>query len=172
MEKTFRFYIDDMKNEFYGYRLAITVNLSKSEKVSRSFINPNEEVVPFADILSISGKYYFKKSRRPEGFGQVYNTPLFVAAYDYFGDDFKFLIDVWKRYHLNDVKAGTKKQEEALSKAEAEGKLDMNLDSYNRSCKYLESIGLLDDNGYKFGTDWLFEEIPSGIIEKLKTILD
>ena len=39
---------------------------------------------------------------------------------------------------------------------------------YEAAVEHLKSIDLYEDNGYKFGSDWLYESIPHGIIEEVK----
>ena len=73
----------------------------------------------------------------------------------------------WRKYHLNDMHAGTPKQEEALNKAGITNWAD----DYDICRKYLESIGLLYDNGYKFGSAWLKEEIPANDLQDIKEFL-
>lgn len=75
------------------------------------------------------------------------------------------LYNYWNRWHLNHLRAGTRKQMEAL-----EGWKKTNSYTYERACKYLESIGLLVDNGYKYGTEWLKEEVPDDVLEWLFTL--
>lgn len=77
---------------------------------------------------------------------------------------FKQVYEWWKKWHLNDMHAGTEKQEQALEDAGVQ-------DDYRKECEYLESIGLLYDNGYKFGTSWLKREIPTEIQEQMRTFI-
>jgi hypothetical protein len=79
-------------------------------------------------------------------------------------------LDVWKKYHLNDMKAGTPKQEEALRKWRAKHKIKEWV--YDESVKYLKSIGLYNDGGYRYGTGWLREEVPESAIAFLKSLPD
>jgi len=87
--------------------------------------------------------------------------------------EFKFWHKMWKKYHLNDMKAGTPEQEEAIREwKEAGHRYD-----YTEACKYLESIGLYEVeyhgceyNGvYKYGTAWLYQPIDW---DDLNAILD
>lgn len=73
------------------------------------------------------------------------------------------LKQVWKRWHLNHMRAGTPKQEEAVRN----WRKTADDPSYEDACKMLESIGLLTDNGYRYGTGWLKEEVPLDILEWL-----
>lgn len=81
---------------------------------------------------------------------------------------FKKLYRLWKAHHLNDMHAGTVKQEQALNDARKDG---VRLSSYDDSCKYLESIGLLDDNGYKYGSAWLYRAIPEDDLKEIVSLL-
>ena len=81
---------------------------------------------------------------------------------------FNKIFRLWKLYHLNDMHSGTQKQERELKKA----KLNNWANDYNKCCNYLESIGLLIDNGYKFGTSWLYEVIPEQDLKEIKNIIN
>ena len=74
------------------------------------------------------------------------------------------IVNWWRKYHNNNMHVGTPKQEEALNKAGITG-------DYDDCRKYLESIGLLYDNGYKFGSGWLKEEIPADDLREIKEFL-
>jgi len=87
----------------------------------------------------------------------------------------KFL-EIWDQWHLNDLRAGTPRQMEALrshwkaNPNEARG--------YDKSREYLESIGLLLDvhpvkgDPHKFGSAWLTEPVPDEALEFLKSLPD
>ena len=59
-------------------------------------------------------------------------------------DKFKQIHSLWKKYHLNDMHAGTERQEAALEAAGLTGFAS----EYRKCCEYLESIGILVDDGY------------------------
>ena len=81
---------------------------------------------------------------------------------------YKTIHDLWKKHHLNDTHAGTEAQESALHAWwEKEGECY----DYNKECEYLESVGLLYDNGYKYGTGWLYRPIPDEDLAKIKGLL-
>ena len=73
------------------------------------------------------------------------------------------LINIWEKYHLNDMKAGSKKQTEAVQKWLDEG----NKYDYSHAVEYLKSIDLYEDRGYKYGHSWLFEPIPESVVKKV-----
>ena len=97
--------------------------------------------------------------------------------------DVQEIHSLWKKYHLNDMHAGTEKQEAALEKYKSERKSiadQMNKDAkydwqkvsesdYNVTKKLLENHDLLVDDGYQYGTSWLKREIP---IEDRKKIVN
>lgn len=80
---------------------------------------------------------------------------------------FRVVYRWWKKWHLNDMHAGTVKQEEALEQAG----LHNWASDYDKCCKYLESVGLLIDNGYKFGTGWLKRDIPYDTQESMRKFI-
>jgi len=82
---------------------------------------------------------------------------------------FRKLHRLWKLYHLNDMHAGTVKQEQALDDAKKSG---VKIYSYDDSCKYLESIGLLEDDGYKYGSAWLYRQIPDDDYKEILELLE
>lgn len=101
--------------------------------------------------------------------------------------EFSLIYEMWQKYHLNDLHAGTERQEDALKQAVAEGKLEKyGANNYEETCNYLQSIGLLEDNEYlvpkkqdgsvkevpyKYGTGWIAQEIPSSDLELIETLI-
>lgn len=81
-------------------------------------------------------------------------------------DDVARLCHLWERWHLNDMRAGTPKQEEAVRQWR---KANKNA-GYKDTCEMLESINLLFDNGYKYGSKWLKEDVPAEVLEWLFTL--
>jgi hypothetical protein len=76
------------------------------------------------------------------------------------------LIDLWKRYHLNDMKSGTPKQMELVK--------DL---PYVEACAVLERENLLVDilpNGdnFTYGEGWLTEELPEDIEYLVESIIE
>ncbi len=70
------------------------------------------------------------------------------------------LLDIWDRWHLNTMRAGTPRQQEIIRPWL---KRNPNKD-YTEQCDYLFSHGLLIDDGYKYGTAWLYEPLPDDVI--------
>lgn len=79
------------------------------------------------------------------------------------------LLEIWERYHLNDMRPGTPKQMEALRSREVG---ENAIEGYMADSSYLKNVDLYNDNGYEYGSAWLFEEIPAEVINELKDIVE
>jgi hypothetical protein len=74
---------------------------------------------------------------------------------------------VWKQYHLNGMNAGTVKQDAVL--ADHEYIADKwGGDHYNWAKMVLLTHNLLEDDGYTYGTSWLYRELPPKVIATVK----
>jgi hypothetical protein len=69
-------------------------------------------------------------------------------------------IAVWERWHLNDMKAGTPAQEQFLR----DTPIGPCASHYLAALAALTAAGLNPDNGYKYGSAWLREEVPEDVI--------
>lgn len=76
----------------------------------------------------------------------------------------KIIYRLWKKYHLNDMHAGTRKQDNILHLE--------NASSYTDAVEVLKANGLLVDNGYRYGTRWLYREIPADDLAVIKAIIE
>lgn len=72
--------------------------------------------------------------------------------------------EVWDRWHLNDMRAGTPAQEALLESHAIKG--------YDNQCAFLKEHGLYVDNGHRYGMAWFKEELPEGVIEFLASLPD
>jgi hypothetical protein len=77
------------------------------------------------------------------------------------------LCDLWDRWHLNDLRAGTKAQMEIIRKL---SKCPVPTDWYTWACLTLKSHDLLEDRGYSFGREWLFEVIPVTVVKRIQDL--
>lgn len=71
--------------------------------------------------------------------------------------------EYWPRWSDNDMRCGTPRQEEAIRQHYTSEELKRV--SYEDVCRYLEGIGLLEDNGIKYGTQWNLEPVPLEVLE-------
>lgn len=109
--------------------------------------------------LSIFGTYFTgKKLHESEdnllGFGQIHGEVREIIP--------ARLYEIWKRWHLNDMRPGTFMQEEILRQAKASG---VEINDYDDACNYLQRFDAYVDEGYKYGTRWLKEELPQEVID-------
>ena len=83
---------------------------------------------------------------------------------------FATIKELWRKYHLNDMHAGTPEQEEALEKANL-----LSGNDFNEACEYLKNIGLYEveyeGKPYRYGSGWLHFPIPKNDLEKIHLIL-
>lgn len=101
------------------------------------------------------------------GSGQVYeHLTKDNPATGFTKEDCVRLMQVWQRWHLNDMRAGTPKQEDVVRKWRQTA-ADT---GYSAACKMLDSIGLLTDNGYRYGSRWLKEDVPEEVLKWLFTL--
>lgn len=115
--------------------------------------------------LSICGNIWNSSRTDIDCGGQCIDT---IA--DYFKGNAKIqrIKQIWEQYHLNDLQAGTKKQVDAVDKWRKE--INLTGYAYREECEYLQSIGLLIDNGIKWGAQWLFMPVPEPTINEIKEL--
>ena len=115
-------------------------------------------------VLSICGDIWNAKHTDLCNCGQNLDT---IREYIH-SNEFEKVYRLWKLYHLNDMHAGTPKQEKALKDAG----LTRYATTYKECCDYLESIGLFDDGGIKFGYRWNYEEIPAEDLKLIEELIN
>ena len=88
---------------------------------------------------------------------------------------FNKIYNIWKKYHLNDMTAGSPKQVEYLKSIQKPEDAEF----YTWECEQLEKVNLLHDksylyNGkpYKYGTAWLTTEIPTKIKQEINNLIN
>jgi len=86
-------------------------------------------------------------------------------------------LDIWDRWHLNDMKAASNRQSAHLKRFEDHvgpvrwEEMKRAAGDWYSLCKLiLEKAGLLEDRGYIFGHAWLVEEMPRGIMERVRDV--
>ena len=90
-------------------------------------------------------------------------------------ETFKKLYHLWSNYHLNDMHSGTVNQEKAVKEFynTNKNKQAHTLHTgYNEVCDYLKSVNLYVDNGYVYGTSWLYRAIPEDDLNMIKSLLE
>jgi hypothetical protein len=77
-------------------------------------------------------------------------------------------LGIWDRWHLNDLRLGTVKQDAAIRGWLEEG-WEYNFDS---ACEKLKEAGLYEDRGYVYGSKWLYEALPDGFQDRANKLID
>ena len=139
------------KIAFYGRNKVNTPEVTVSLKVG-----DNKEV------LSICGQVWNSKHTDIIAGGQCLDR-----MYKFLKKDKIFieLYKLWKRWHLNDLCAGTIKQEEALDN------VGIKFNSFDERCDYLKSVNLYFDDGYEYGSKWLYRKIDEDDLKSIYNLL-
>lgn len=78
---------------------------------------------------------------------------------------------LWKLYHLNDMHAGTPRQENLLKMGRLAG---VDLSNYDKELDFLREYFVecdeLDGKPYKYGTKWLYRPIPENDLWEIFTL--
>ena len=117
--------------------------------------------------LSISGVEGPRRNGNCEGScGQI----DFIVDQPGPGRDIERFRAVHARWHLNDMRAGTPAQEAWLREHPVEWRYPQS--HYTEASKALAAAGLNPDNGYRYGSAWLHEDVPADVIEFLAALPD
>lgn len=145
------------KEKVYKRRICPAFEVGKYGGCRRFYID-----IEFSEsgCLSICGEWH--------GCGQICDELTDDSLIPSDGFEYADLLKIqtiWKEWHLNDMRAGTPKQEAFIKQWRQTNKYD-----YTKACKALEEVGLLFDNGYKYGSSWLKEDVPNDVIRYLFTL--
>lgn len=81
-------------------------------------------------------------------------------------------LEIWERWHLNDMQAGTPAQMEAVREGREAGLCK----DYDATCEYLKARGLYEveheGKPYKYGHAWLTEPVPQDVLDFLASLPD
>ena len=81
------------------------------------------------------------------------------------------LFDIWHKWHLNDMQAGTPAQMEYLEDRRADYP-GFPTDYYTWASEQLRLVELNPDNGYCYGSAWLTMAVPDDVIDWLRQLPD
>lgn len=151
--------IDSTSNGKNDNLATIVMELKTAKKECKVSVDLN--LVSEYYTLSISGNIW--NSKKTDIYSRGQNL---VQIKELFPDDILVakLHYLWKKYHLNDLKAGTRKQTEAIENHFE--KMD-----YTKACDFLKSKGLYIDKGYVYSTSWLLDVIPNEIILDIEKMI-
>jgi len=103
------------------------------------------------------------------GCGQIHPLKLDELNAGWTQDMVDHLNHLWDRWHLNDMRAGDSAQESLIREAKHDGWKPNPRDDYHSTCLLLEQNGLLEHNGYRYGTSWKTEEVPADVLEDIRS---
>jgi len=79
------------------------------------------------------------------------------------------LCDLWDRWHLNGMRAGTRAQAEHL-REHPPAEPFYPVGHYEKAMEILKAADLYTDRGYKYGQSWLVELLPDDVLKRLGEI--
>jgi hypothetical protein len=127
-------------------------------KKELSFVDANKNKVTVG--ITINDGKFSMSGDMGRSCGQIYDSiePATESQKD--------LLDLWKKYHLNDMKAGTPRQMELVKGL-----------PYVEACAVLERENLLEDilpdgKEYIYGSGWLTEELPEDIEDLVEEVAE
>lgn len=121
--------------------------------------------------FSMSGMTIRKHSRFFDGGGQNDYQLLKVAGdkgYALDAEDARELHALWNKNHMNDMNAGTLAQKQIVDSMTEEERGNA-LDAYKNTRERLDSEGMLEDRGYRYGSQWLSRSVDP---EDVRAVLD
>ena len=76
---------------------------------------------------------------------------------------------LWKAHHLNDMHAGTERQEEFIEMGIRSG--DLLSHNYDEVKEFLIKWGMYEDDWYEYWSQWLYRPIPADDLWEIFTLL-
>jgi hypothetical protein len=126
-------------------------------------LDTNLRPVSNCKTLSISGQIWDKRHFDCVTCGQISDT---ILKYYSGNERVERIVEIWERWHLNDLSAGTESQKECLKNSGVDFSeyRKAGYESYYDYERFvLEQNGLLYDGFYEFGSQWLVEPLPDEI---------
>lgn len=153
-----------------------TIKLGKVAYTSTRRMNWVEVEVELADTrLSISGGIWNARGTDYAVVGQC------IAEIDGVADQmtaedralWRRIRQVWKRWHLNDMRAGSPRQEEWLrdhpvSYTYLQSHYDAAVAALTKAGLYPDTEYLRNGEPYRYGSAWLFEPVPAEILREVE----
>ncbi|RLI31399.1 hypothetical protein DRO48_00840 [Candidatus Bathyarchaeota archaeon] len=162
MEKYRRTFYMRRGKERYRFRLELTID-QKEGKDYRTLKKTKGYTV------SICGELYYLSGEpgRPVtvSMGQIdMDAPRLIKEGFVPQKDLVEVLYLWRKWHLNDLTAGTFYQELLLDL------LDADRSDYEGCVETLKKAGYHSDRGYKYGHGWLFRPVPEDVVKRLREL--
>lgn len=155
-----------------------TFLLGKTAKGGDVELHIELENKPRGPSLSIQASVWRPDRTDTEAGGQHREVLTEVATWagDWIKATAPRMVEVWERWHLNDLTAGTPEQEAYLRAHPDEGGKSS---AYVVACEALKAAGLYEvpdprdpSKLYAYGTAWLTEPIPADVLAEIRGWLD
>ena len=147
-------------------RVTVRVELDTEKKPCAPGLTIDLEPVPGGTYteLSITGDVYEKSGHR---WREVAGGQIHEELLERFGDDpyVARLVEIWKRWHLNGLRAGTRAQADFLREHPVNAVYPAS--HYDLALEALTAAGLNPDRDYKYGKAWLVELLPDELVAEL-----
>lgn len=142
----------------------VVIELREREPVAPKLSIDLEPVETYTE-LSIVGEVWRPDRRDINQGGQCVET---IREHRPDDKDVQRLCDIWERWHLNGMMAGTRPQRDAVEEW-MEGREERY--DFAAAQDHLLERELLTDRGYKYGSAWLCEPLPEEIADELRAIV-
>jgi hypothetical protein len=145
-----------VKNNLKKMYVELTINQETDNRTAQTI---NLETIVAYKSLSICGNggQNIEEIADINGYKELYISK----------SDLNTIIDIWKKWNLNDMNAGTEKQKAFINEWKKTNRYD-----FSKACDALTEANIYIDNGYKYGSAWLIEILPNEIITKVISIFD
>lgn len=147
-------------------RAVLRVSLENKKACAPGRTVDGQPVSAFVQLSIVADIFYpGDRARDPRMVGQCYGT---IA--EHWGDNplVAELVEIWKRWHLNGLRAGNRAQEEHLRANPVDAVYPVS--HYDAACSSLKEAGLQPSDGYRYGTAWLVEPLPLEVIDRIGEI--
>ena len=150
--------VDGYGNGRKSCRLTLTLQIRQSKPHDKSMdIDLNPITEPYVEVSIVGDVWNNTETDIIEG-GQIQKDVLNYID----NKKTRRIVELWKRWHLNDMKAGTRLQRECLATYDKDERYD-----YDTACGRLLGHGLYNDRGYKYGHAWFLEVVPDDVLIEL-----
>ena len=143
----------------------IKLKLKITQVIGEQKLSTNLQEITGYKTISITGNI------RNWNAGQIQNTLqseieniIFFKKYNYTKENLLNILDLWNTWHLNDLKAGTIKQENCINEYLKANKKQYD---YELACLILRGNCLYVDRGYKYGDAWLLQVISEKTLNNI-----
>lgn len=149
----------------------VTLDMEITEKQATNYSTLKVETMK---VLSICGEGRWRPHCDINYGGQIYDTV--EAELNKVGTfrkvpkkDIRRILEIWREYHLNDMKAGTDKQVAYIKQLRADGTIGKGW-QYDEECLRLKVAGLYEDRGIKWGHGWFCKPLPEELIAEINEL--